>query len=275
MITASTARLSPGLALIGFTVPSRSARSTFSIFIASTTASVSPALTSWPSVDRDRDAPGPASGRAASCRCRAGSSPASAAPPSPRARCRRRPSPRRRDAASTKPLGTGRTCTAIGSPSIVPAPHRIARLPGRHERHARPGLPSGLDEVHRDAAAPRARRRARSRLARADRRGGARASRRGRPSGRRCGACARRARGRWRRRPPRSFAPRSPSGGIGWKPSGYSSAMKPVESLPARQRGCCISADRNGMLWRMPSMTKASSASACAVDRRRARSARG
>src|SRR5262245_33125512 len=48
-ITASTARLSPFLAWIFFTTPSRSARSTFSIFIASTTASVSPALTSWPS----------------------------------------------------------------------------------------------------------------------------------------------------------------------------------------------------------------------------------
>ena len=39
MITASTARLSPGLALILATVPSRSARNTFSIFIASTTQS--------------------------------------------------------------------------------------------------------------------------------------------------------------------------------------------------------------------------------------------
>ena len=49
-MTASTARLSPGLALIFLTVPSISARSTFSIFIASTTATVSPALTSWPSL---------------------------------------------------------------------------------------------------------------------------------------------------------------------------------------------------------------------------------
>src|SRR5689334_4221958 len=49
MITASTARLSPGFTLIAFTTASRSARSTFSIFIASTTASVSPTLTSWPS----------------------------------------------------------------------------------------------------------------------------------------------------------------------------------------------------------------------------------
>src|SRR5205085_5466553 len=48
-ITASTARLSPGLALMVLTTPSRSARKTFSIFIASTTASASPALTSWPS----------------------------------------------------------------------------------------------------------------------------------------------------------------------------------------------------------------------------------
>ena len=40
--------------------------------------------------------------------------------------------------------------------------------------------------------------------------------------------------------------------------------MKAVDSLPERQRGCAISADRNGMLWRMPSTTKASSASDCA-----------
>ena len=49
-MTASTARLSPGLALIFLTVPSISARRTFSIFIASTTATVSPALTSCPSL---------------------------------------------------------------------------------------------------------------------------------------------------------------------------------------------------------------------------------
>ena len=40
--------------------------------------------------------------------------------------------------------------------------------------------------------------------------------------------------------------------------------MKPVESLPARQRGFAIKAARNGMLWRMPSIAKASSAEACA-----------
>ena len=45
-IIASTASVAPALAWIFFTVPSRSARSTFCIFIASTTASVSPALTS-------------------------------------------------------------------------------------------------------------------------------------------------------------------------------------------------------------------------------------
>ena len=65
-------------------------------------------------------------------------------------------------------------------------------------------------------------------------------------------------------------------------------AMKAVESRPSRQRGCAISAERNGMLWRMPSIEKASSASAIASiaasrsahacrawrssDRRRARS---
>ena len=40
MITASTATLSPGLTLIFSITPSRSARKIFSIFIASTTASV-------------------------------------------------------------------------------------------------------------------------------------------------------------------------------------------------------------------------------------------
>ena len=49
MITASTARLSPGAALIALTTQSRSARSTFSIFMASTMASCSPAFTSCPS----------------------------------------------------------------------------------------------------------------------------------------------------------------------------------------------------------------------------------
>ena len=37
------------MALIAFTTPSRSARGTFSIFMASTMGRVSPALTSWPS----------------------------------------------------------------------------------------------------------------------------------------------------------------------------------------------------------------------------------
>ena len=54
-------------------------------------------------------------------------------------------------------------------------------------------------------------------------------------------------------------------GGSRWKPSGNSSAMKPVDSRPSRQRGCCISVDRNGMLCRMPSMTKESSAVAWAL----------
>ena len=57
---------------------------------------------------------------------------------------------------------------------------------------------------------------------------------------------------------------RSSSGTIGAKPSGYSSAMKPVESRPSRQRGWRISAARKGMLCWMPSMTKLSSASAIA-----------
>src|SRR5690349_5246469 len=45
-MTWSTARLSPALARTALILPSRSARSTFSIFIASTTASSSPAFTS-------------------------------------------------------------------------------------------------------------------------------------------------------------------------------------------------------------------------------------
>jgi hypothetical protein len=56
----------------------------------------------------------------------------------------------------------------------------------------------------------------------------------------------------------------APSGAGFWKPCRYSSAMKPVESLAERQRGCAIRAVRNGMLWRMPSIAKASSACACA-----------
>src|SRR5688572_24860326 len=48
-ITWSTERLSPALACSFATLPSRSARSMFSIFIASTTASSCPALMSWPS----------------------------------------------------------------------------------------------------------------------------------------------------------------------------------------------------------------------------------
>jgi hypothetical protein len=38
---------------------------------------------------------------------------------------------------------------------------------------------------------------------------------------------------------------RSSSAGAPWKPSGYSSAMNPVVSSPARNRGCCISARGN------------------------------
>jgi len=41
---------------------------------------------------------------------------------------------------------------------------------------------------------------------------------------------------------------RSPSGAVGWKPSGYSSAMKLVDRRPSSQRGCCIRAERKGML---------------------------
>ena len=48
MITASTGTMSRGATQIRATVPSRSARSTFSIFIASMMASVSPARTFWP-----------------------------------------------------------------------------------------------------------------------------------------------------------------------------------------------------------------------------------
>ena len=73
------------------------------------------------------------------------------------------------------------------------------------------------------------------------------------------------ARDRSRGRPaPRSTARSaisSSSAGAPWKPSGYSSAMKPVVSSPARKRGCCISADRKSTLWPMPSIWKASSAS--------------
>jgi hypothetical protein len=46
----------------------------------------------------------------------------------------------------------------------------------------------------------------------------------------------------------------SPSGVREANPRGNSSAMKPVESLPSRHRGWFISADRNGILCRMPSI---------------------
>ena len=48
MITASTARLSPGFTRMALTIPSRSARNTFSIFIASITATVAPRSTASP-----------------------------------------------------------------------------------------------------------------------------------------------------------------------------------------------------------------------------------
>src|SRR5690349_12594985 len=75
MMTASTARLSPLRAWIALTLPSRSARRTFSIFIASTMASGSPALTSWPTstaIDTISPGIGQSSLRAASDRTRSG-----------------------------------------------------------------------------------------------------------------------------------------------------------------------------------------------------------
>ena len=48
--------------------------------------------------------------------------------------------------------------------------------------------------------------------------------------------------------------------GAPWKPSGYSSAMKPVVSRPSRKRGCCISADTKSMLCPGPSISNRSSA---------------
>ena len=92
------------------------------------------------------------------------------------------------------------------------------------------------------------------------------------PAARPAGRAGRGAAVRPRWRSPR--APPSPrrSGTIGAKPSGYSSAMKAVDIRPSRQRGCCISAARNGMLCSMPSTTKLSSASdmaSIAVEPRR------
>ena len=57
----------------------------------------------------------------------------------------------------------------------------------------------------------------------------------------------------------------SPSGACGAKPPGYSSSMKRVDNRPSRQRGEAINEARNGRLWRMPSITKRSSASAWAA----------
>src|SRR5207237_367498 len=56
---------------------------------------------------------------------------------------------------------------------------------------------------------------------------------------------------------------RSAEAGAPWKPSGYSSAMKPVVIAPSRKRGCCISAERKSTLWPIPSIRNPSSASIC------------
>jgi hypothetical protein len=51
--------------------------------------------------------------------------------------------------------------------------------------------------------------------------------------------------------------------GAPWKPSGYSSAMKPVVSSPERKRGCCMIAETKSMLWPSPSISNRSSAAIC------------
>ena len=61
------------------------------------------------------------------------------------------------------------------------------------------------------------------------------------------------------------------SAGAPSKPSGYSSAMKPVVRSPERKRGCCISAERKSTLWPMPSIDERVERGDLRVDRRLAR----
>ena len=68
-----------------------------------------------------------------------------------------------------------------------------------------------------------------------------------------------------RRRRDRRSARRRP--GAPAKPSGYSSAMKPVVSAPARKRGCCISAERKSTLWPIPSICEGVERRDLPVDR--------
>ena len=148
-------------------------------------------------------------------------------------------------------------------------PERLARLPIR-----RP--PRGACRRRRSARASPSSSRLMSSTNLARRRtaprAGARASPRRRAAGRRCGACARRAHGRWRRRRRRAFAPPRPPARSDLKSLREFLGDEAGRQLArSRQRCCCISAARNGMLWRMPSITKASSASACAAIARRAR----
>ena len=88
-----------------------------------------------------------------------------------------------------------------------------------------------------------------------------------RPSGRKCGACARPEHDRWRRRRRRDRARTSPSGATASKPTGNSSAMKPSKARRRASADAAISAARNGMLWRMPSMVERIERGGLRVDR--------
>ncbi len=131
MITASTARLSPVLGVELGDVASRSARSTFSIFIASTMRERLAGLDLLALVDRDRlDEAGhraeqrlPVSAATFSGISAASSASRRGVAPAPR--------PRRRAWEQRQPLRIGRTCTAIGGAVDRAVPDRLARPPVR------------------------------------------------------------------------------------------------------------------------------------------------
>ena len=233
---------------------SRSARSTFSIFIASTTASVSPALTSCPSataIDTTRPGIGQSSSFDVSGAHLHRHQPFELGGARQHgARGHRHALP-----GDAKAVGDRPDLRGDRAPPTVP---RQIRSPGRQSDDDRQRL-AAVDrqvDLHRDGnhalddgdreivvadLAPPSRASARPNAA---------------PAGRSAGRAGRGAAVRPRSRSTASTAFSSPSGTIGAKPSGYSSAMKPVDSRPSRQRGCCISAARNGMLCSMPSTTK-------------------
>ena len=120
-----------GCALIFLTRALRSARRMFSIFIASTVASVWPSshLVAFRHGDR-HDEPGHRAQQQAA-RCPAAASPASAAPVRPRAGCARRRAGRRRASAAGSRSASRSMRTYIGLPVDRGAHQRLARAASR------------------------------------------------------------------------------------------------------------------------------------------------